>query len=170
MTSERKIVDLDTLSGIIEEEKGKGKKIALANGCFDIVHVGHVRYLKEAAEQGDLLVVALNDDDSVRRLKGPPRPIIPLEGRMRIVAAYGCVDYVVPFPEATVEAVLRRLKPDFHCKGTDYTEETVPEKEVVRSYGGRVVVVGDPKDHSSRNIIKEIGERFGGVGRGNDEF
>jgi rfaE bifunctional protein nucleotidyltransferase chain/domain len=133
-----------------------GRTIAFANGCFDLLHVGHIRYLESAAREADLLVVAINDDPSVRQLKGAGRPILPAEDRARLVAALGCVDHVVIFPEPTVASLLEALRPDVHCKGTDYTVDSVPEREVVKAYGGRTAIVGDPKDHSTRDLLGRI--------------
>jgi rfaE bifunctional protein nucleotidyltransferase chain/domain len=130
--------------------------IAFANGCFDLLHVGHVRYLKGAAAEGDRLIVAINEDSTVARLKGPGRPAIPVAERAEIVAALEVVDYVVVFGEETVERLLREIKPDVHCKGTDYTIDTVPERAVVQAYGGRTAIVGDAKRHASRDILKAI--------------
>jgi rfaE bifunctional protein nucleotidyltransferase chain/domain len=134
-----------------------GARVVMANGCFDILHAGHVRYLKGARELGDLLVVGVNSDQQVRTLKGPGRPIMPEAERAEIVASLEAVDLVTIFDEPTVEALLLALKPDIHAKGTDYTEDTVPEREVVRSYGGRVAIVGDPKDHSTSRLIGRLG-------------
>ncbi|MDQ2855132.1 MAG: adenylyltransferase/cytidyltransferase family protein [Acidobacteriota bacterium] len=135
----------------------QGKCVVFANGCFDILHAGHVRYLAAAGALGDLLVVGVNSDRQVAELKGPGRPIMPEAERAEIVAALEAVDFVTIFDEPTVEALLLTLKPDIHAKGTDYTEETVPEREVVRSYGGRVAIVGDPKDHSTSELIAQLG-------------
>jgi rfaE bifunctional protein nucleotidyltransferase chain/domain len=148
------------LKRIIDEERSRGKKIVFGNGCFDLLHVGHIRYLAGARALGDLLVVALNDDASVVGLGKRKVVVTPLDERVEIVAAVRYVDYVTTFSEPTVETLLRLLKPDFHAKGTDYTPETVPEKDIVKAYGGQVVIVGDPKDHSTRDIIgrlKELG-------------
>jgi rfaE bifunctional protein nucleotidyltransferase chain/domain len=131
-----------------------GETITLANGCFDLLHVGHIRYLHAAKQLGGRLVVAVNSDDSVRGLKGPGRPIMPAEERAEILAALSDVDAVVIFDEADVRKLIREIRPDVHAKGTDYTPETVPERDVVTSYGGRVVIVGDPKDHSASEIIR----------------
>jgi rfaE bifunctional protein nucleotidyltransferase chain/domain len=130
----------------------------LANGAFDLLHVGHVRYLRAAAKLGDILVVAVNDDASVRRLKGSGRPVFPLGERMELVAALEEVDYVVAFGEDDVRKVIRSLKPDVHAKGTDYTAETVPERDEVRGYGGRVEICGDPKDHSTSSLLARLRE------------
>jgi len=129
-----------------------------ANGCFDVLHVGHIRYLQGAKAQGDLLVVAINSDRQVAILKGPGRPIMADTERAEMVASIAAVDLVTVFDEPTVENLLLALRPDIHAKGTDYTEETVPEREVVRSYGGRVAIVGDPKKHSTSEILDRIGD------------
>jgi len=150
------IVSEAQLVEAIARERAAGKSIAFANGCFDLLHVGHVRYLEAAAQEADLLVVAINDDDSVRALKGKGRPILAAEHRAELVAALRAVDYVVIFPEPTVGPLLLALRPDVHCKGTDYTVDTVPERDVVTSYGGRIAIVGDPKDHSTRDLISRI--------------
>jgi rfaE bifunctional protein nucleotidyltransferase chain/domain len=136
-----------------------GAVVVLANGCFDILHAGHVRYLAAAKTLGDLLVVGVNSDQQVSRLKGPGRPIMREAERSEIVASLEAVDLVTIFDEPTVEALLLALKPDIHAKGTDYTEETVPEREVVRSYGGRVAIVGDPKDHSTSEMIGRLSSK-----------
>ena len=144
------------LESAIAAERRAGKTVAFANGCFDLLHVGHVRYLQAAAREADLLVVAINDDRSVADLKGPGRPILSAADRAELIAALRGVDYVVTFHEPTVTPLLLALKPDVHCKGTDYTADTVPERETVRSYGGRVAIVGDPKDHSTRDLLARI--------------
>src|SRR5262245_48563778 len=136
--------------------RADGRTIALANGCFDLLHVGHIRYLESAAQEADVLVVALNDDESVRQLKGPGRPIMPAADRAELVAALRFVDYVVVFSEPTVGPLLNSLRPDVHCKGTDYTVDSVPEREIVKAYGGRTAIVGDPKDHSTRDLLSRI--------------
>jgi rfaE bifunctional protein nucleotidyltransferase chain/domain len=145
-----------SLRNIIEKERQKGKKIVFGNGCFDLLHVGHVRYLRAAKALGDLLVIAVNDDSSVVGLGKRNAVITPLEERIEILCAISSVDYVVSFKEPTVERLLRELKPDIHAKGTDYTTETVPEREIVRSYGGEIAIVGDPKNHSTRDIIEMV--------------
>ncbi len=151
------IIDtLETLKTIVENEKAAGKKIVFGNGCFDLLHVGHVRYLRGAKALGDILIVAINDDDSVTRLGKRKKVVTPAAERAEIIASLDGVDYVILFREATVENLLSTLKPDIHAKGTDYTEESVPEKDIVRSYGGRVAIVGDPKDHSTRDLIQLI--------------
>jgi rfaE bifunctional protein nucleotidyltransferase chain/domain len=139
-------------------DRAAGRTVAFANGCFDLLHVGHLRYLEAAATEADRLIVAVNDDESVRRLKGEGRPILRAADRAELVAALRWVDYVVIFPEPTVGPLLVAIKPDVHCKGTDYTLETVPERDVVRSYGGRIAIVGDPKDHSTRGLLARIRE------------
>ncbi len=150
------IETLDELKTIIDAVKAAGKRVVFGNGCFDIVHVGHVRYLKGAKELGDVLIVAVNDDSSVTGLGKRKEVVTPASERAEIISALDCVDYVVLFGEPTVENLLRTLKPHIHAKGTDYTEDNVPERDIVVSYGGRVAIVGDPKDHSTRDIIKTI--------------
>jgi rfaE bifunctional protein nucleotidyltransferase chain/domain len=151
-----KIGTLAEVKGRVEEARRAGRTVALANGCFDVLHVGHVRYLAAARAEADVLVVGVNGDESVRRLKGPGRPLLPADDRAVLVAALESVDHVVVFPEGDVGALLLALRPDVHCKGTDYQPETVPERDVVRSYGGRVAIVGDPKDHDTRRIIERV--------------
>ena len=138
-----------------------GRKVVLANGCFDILHVGHVRYLEGARKLGDVLVVAINSDRSVRALKGDDRPILSENERVALVSALRCVDHVVVFDESDVTRVLDVLKPSVHAKGTDYTEATVPEREQVLAYGGQVRITGDPKDHSTRDVIRRILDTYG---------
>ena len=138
--------------------RASGRTIAFANGCFDILHVGHTRYLEASAREADLLVVAINDDDSVRALKGDGRPILTATDRAELVAALRCVDFVVVFPGLTVGPLLEALRPDVHCKGTDYTVDSVPERGIVESYGGRTAIVGDPKDHSTRDLLARIAQ------------
>jgi len=137
-----------------------GRKIVLANGCFDILHVGHVRYLEGARQLGDVLVVAINSDRSVRALKGEGRPILSEPERVALVSALRCVDHVVVFDEPDVTRVLEILRPSIHAKGTDYTEATVPERQHVLSYGGQVRITGDPKDHSTKDVIRKIRETY----------
>ena len=139
----------------------QGLKVAFANGCFDLLHVGHIRYLQAARQLAGRLVLALNSDASVRQLKGPGRPLMPQQERAEILSALSCVDDIVIFDDPTVDRLLRTIRPDFHCKGTDYSEETVPERETVLSYGGRIAIVGDPKDHSSREYIGRRQEEGG---------
>jgi rfaE bifunctional protein nucleotidyltransferase chain/domain len=149
-----KIVARDELRCRIEEWRQAGERITLANGNFDLLHVGHVRYLRGAKELGGKLVVAVNSDESVRALKGNGRPIIPEQERAEILAALADVDAVVIFPEPDVRAIIREIRPDIQAKGTDYTTESVPERDTVEEYGGRVEIVGDPKDHSTSEIIR----------------
>jgi len=146
----------DQLLESIAADRQAGRTIAFANGCFDVLHVGHIRYLEGARREADRLVVAINDDGSVRALKGPGQPVLPATARAELVDALRPVDYVVLFPERTVERLLRLIKPDVHCKGTDYSVDTVPEREVVREYGGRIAIVGDPKDHSTRDLLTKL--------------
>ena len=153
---------VDDAVRLAEAWRGQGKRVVLANGCFDLLHVGHVRYLEGARALGDVLLVAINDDVSVRRLKGPGRPIMPAVERAELLAALAAVDAVVVFEGDTVDTLVRRLRPDVHAKGTDYTEDSVPERETVRATGGRVAIAGDPKDHSTRDLIADIVARFGG--------
>jgi rfaE bifunctional protein nucleotidyltransferase chain/domain len=156
----RIVTDTELVAQVADDRKA-GRRIAFANGCFDVLHVGHVRYLEGAAAEADRLIVAINDDASVRDLKGPGRPVMPVEARAEMLAALRAVDYVVVFSDQTVARLLILTKPDVHCKGTDYTEDTVPEREVVRGYGGRTAIVGDPKDHSTRELFGRLakGER-----------
>lgn len=151
------VLTRDALASWVAAERAAGKSIAFANGVFDLLHVGHVRYLEGAAIEADRLVVAVNADSSVRALKGPDRPVLPEHDRAELVAALRCVDAVVVFDEATVTPLLELLKPDVHCKGTDYTVDTVPERETVKAYGGRIAIVGDPKDHSTTDLLKRLG-------------
>jgi rfaE bifunctional protein nucleotidyltransferase chain/domain len=150
------VLSREALVARVREARDAGRSIAFANGVFDLLHVGHVRYLDAAAQEADVLVVAINDDDSVRALKGKDRPILAAEHRAELVAALRAVDFVVIFPELTVGPLLLTLRPDVHCKGTDYTVDTVPERDVVQSYGGRVAIVGDPKDHSTRDLLARL--------------
>lgn len=150
---------MDELVVRILAEREKGKKIILANGCFDLFHVGHVRYLEGAKKLGGFLLVGINSDTQVRKLKGKDRPYIPENERAEIVSAFKFVDAVTIFDEPTVEQLIVAIRPDFHAKGTDYTVDTVPEREIVRRYGGQVAIVGDPKDHSSTRLIGKVGSR-----------
>ncbi len=150
------IVSESDLVAAVARERALGRTFAFANGCFDLLHVGHVRYLQGAAAEADRLIVAVNDDRSVASLKGAGRPILPAADRAELVAALRGVDYVVVFGDATVERLLLLVKPDVHCKGTDYTLESVPERAVVQSYGGRTAIVGDPKDHSTRDLVARL--------------
>ena len=150
-----KILPRPRLAEAIAADRRAGLTVAFANGCFDLLHAGHVRYLEAAAGEADRLVVAVNDDRAAST-KGPGRPILPAADRAELVAALRCVDYVTIFEEPTVTELLLLLRPDVHCKGTDYTVETVPERATVLAYGGRVAIVGDPKDHSTRDLIGRI--------------
>jgi len=154
-----RVLNREELIRRIAEARKTGARIVLANGCFDVLHVGHVRYLEGARKLGDILIVGINSDEQVALQKGAGRPVLPATDRAEIVASLESVTYVTIFNEPTVEELLLALKPDVHAKGTDYTTETVPERDVVRSYGGEVAIVGDPKDHSTSAII----ERLGGV-------
>jgi len=150
---------LGTLAEVCERAaraRAAGRTVALANGCFDVLHVGHVRYLEGARAEADVLVVGVNGDGSVRRLKGEGRPLVPAADRALVVAALRAVDHVVVFEEDDVSALILALRPDVHCKGTDYTPDTVPERDVVRSYGGRVAIVGDAKRHDTRALVERI--------------
>ncbi len=149
--------DAAELADRLRAERGKGRRLVLANGCFDLLHVGHVRYLDGASSHGDILVVALNDDDSTRRLKGPGRPLFPAVERAEILLALRKVDYVLLFSGETVDSVIRVLRPDVHAKGTDYSVESVPERETAREVGCVTVIVGDPKNHSSSEIMGRLG-------------
>jgi rfaE bifunctional protein nucleotidyltransferase chain/domain len=151
-----KVGALDAVAARVAEARAAGKRIAFANGCFDVLHVGHVRYLEGARAEGDVLVVGVNGDASVRRLKGPGRPVMAEGERALLVAGLRSVDHVVVFPDDDVKRLLLALRPDVHCKGTDYTEDSVPERDVVRSYGGRVAIVGDPKRHDTRALLARI--------------
>ena len=156
MTAADKIVSREELVRRAAQWRAEGKTIALANGLFDIAHVGHLRYLEDAATHADLLVVAVNDDASARALKGADRPIVPERERAELIAGFGCVALVTIFSEATVEPLLRAFVPDVHCKGTDYTAETVPERETAKALGIRVAITGDPKSHATRDLIRQI--------------
>ncbi len=156
MNTREKILSVDALLSQLERERERGRCIVLANGCFDLLHAGHVRFLEGARREGDVLVVGINSDASERRLKGEGRPVMPAEARAQVVAAVRAVDYVVVFEEDDVAALLERLRPDVHAKGTDYTVETVPEREVSKRLGIRVAIVGDPKNHSSGDFIERI--------------
>ena len=149
------VLSREEVAARVGRDREAGRAIAFANGCFDLLHVGHVRYLQAAAREADRLIVAVNGDEMASR-KGPGRPILKAGERAEIVAAIRGVDYVLIFPEPTVDPLLRLLRPDVHCKGTDYTAETVPERATVLAYGGRIAIVGDPKDHSTRDLVGRI--------------
>ena len=156
MKATPKFTDLETLMVALAGPRAAGQTVAMANGVFDLLHVGHVRYLEAAAELADILVVAINDDASTRRLKGPERPVIPALERVEMVAALSVVDAVFLFGEDDVRQVLDRLKPDVQVKGTDYTPESIPERDAVQAYGGRVAVAGDPKEHSTSALLSRL--------------
>jgi rfaE bifunctional protein nucleotidyltransferase chain/domain len=151
------ILSLSELDLALAADRAAGRTIAFANGVFDLLHVGHVRYLQASAAEADRLVVAVNADRSVRRLKGEGRPVLDERSRAELVAALRGVDYVVLFDDDTVGGLLERLRPEVHCKGTDYTVDTVPERAIVKAYGGRTAIVGDPKDHSTRDLLARLG-------------
>ncbi|MCK4646752.1 MAG: adenylyltransferase/cytidyltransferase family protein [Candidatus Aminicenantes bacterium] len=152
----RKLYSLARLTKIIQGHKKRGERIVLTNGCFDLIHVGHVRYLKEAKGKGDILIVALNSDSSVRKLKGKGRPLLNQEERAEIIASFSFVDYITLFEEPNVVKILLALEPDIHAKGSDYTKETVPEKDTVKGYGGKIAITGGPKVRSTSRLLKEI--------------
>ena len=154
--NDERIVERGTLIDRVRDARDRGLTVVLANGCFDVLHAGHVRYLEAAKSIGDILVVGINSDEQVARLKGAGRPLLPQSERAEIVAALAAVDLVTIFNEPTVAELLMSIKPDIHAKGTDYTEETVPERDVVRSFGGRTAIVGDPKDHSTSDMIRRV--------------
>jgi rfaE bifunctional protein nucleotidyltransferase chain/domain len=145
---------------LAERLRAEGRRIVLANGCFDLLHVGHVRYLDAARRLGDVLVVGVNSDAAVARLKGPGRPLMPAAERVELLSALRAVDHVVVFDDDTADALIAAIRPDVHAKGTDYTPDSVPERETVRAHGGRVAIVGDPKDHATRDVIGRIARRF----------
>ncbi len=151
-----RILERDDLAAVVNAAKRKGSRIVFANGCFDVLHVGHIRFLEAAKALGDLLIVGVNSDEQTRRLKGEGRPLAPQDQRAQIVSALAAVDFVTIFDEPTVQQLLLALRPDIHAKGTDYTEDTVPERDVVRSFGGQLAIVGDPKNHSSSEIIDKV--------------
>jgi rfaE bifunctional protein nucleotidyltransferase chain/domain len=151
-----KLKTLKGLTRVVEKLKRQGKKIVFANGCFDLLHVGHARYLNGAKALGDVLIVGINGDRSVRRLKGKGRPLMPEAARAELIAGFACTDHVIIFQEPDAIRVLRALRPDVHVKGGDYTTDTVPERAFVRSYGGRVAIVGGPKVRSTREIIEQV--------------
>lgn len=156
MDTRNKILPLDRLAPEIADRKNRGERIVLANGCFDVLHVGHARYLQGARREGDVLVVAVNGDRSVRALKGEGRPVLTADARARLVAGLAAVDYVVVFEEPDVTHLLSTLRPDVHAKGTDYTADTVPERETARLLGVRIAIVGDPKQHSTRDLLARL--------------
>ena len=164
-----KLVPRGEVSALGDRLRREGRRIVFANGCFDLLHVGHVRYLQSARAEGDVLVVGVNSDSSVRALKGPGRPTLPEGARAELLAALESVDYVVIFDELTAEEVMRELRPNVQCKGTDYTPETVTERGLMKSLGGSVRIVGDPKSHATRDLLAEIVRLFRTPTRGADE-
>jgi rfaE bifunctional protein nucleotidyltransferase chain/domain len=156
VSASEKILPPEELRRRLEDVRAAGRGVALANGLFDLLHVGHLRYLEDAANEADVLVVAVNGDVSARALKGPDRPIVPERERAELVAGFACVTFVTIFDELTVDPLLRLIRPDVHCKGTDYTAETVPEREAARALGIRVAIVGDPKAHATRDLIARV--------------
>ena len=150
------VLDRTRLIARVAVERKKGAKIVLANGCFDLFHVGHIRYLAGAKELGDCLIVGINSDEQVEKLKGANRPFMPQQERAEIVSALRFIDYVTIFNEPTVEELIRAIRPDFHAKGTDYTTESVPEREIIIECGGQVAIVGDAKNHSSTELIRKV--------------
>ena len=162
MDTRAKILSRDGLREVLEEHRRAGRKIVFANGIFDLLHVGHVRYLKAARAEGDILIVGINSDASARRLKGEGRPILTERARGALVAALADVDYVIIFDELDVNSLLREFQPDVHAKGTDYTAETVPERELAALLGIRVAIVGDPKQHSTRDLLARLRQRSDG--------
>ena len=155
--SARIVEDYRALAPLLERERAAGRSVALTNGCFDVLHVGHVRLVAQAREQADVLVVALNGDASARANKGPDRPLVPLAERLEVIAALAGVGFATSFPETDARRLLETLRPDVHVKGTDWTAESVPERDVVLAYGGRIAICGDPKTHSSTDLIERLG-------------
>jgi rfaE bifunctional protein nucleotidyltransferase chain/domain len=155
-----KIKRIEELRAIVPQIRASGRKIVFANGCFDLIHAGHIRYLQNAKALGDVLILGVNSDACVTALKGKGRPLQSEADRTEILASLECVDYVLLFDAPTVDGILEELRPDVHAKGTDYTQESVPERETVRAYGGEVAIAGDPKDHSTRDLIQTILSKF----------
>ncbi len=160
MNPELKIKNIEELKAIVSQIHADGGKVVFANGCFDLLHAGHIRYLQGAKNLGDVLILGINSDECVAALKGSGRPLQPEKERAEILASLECVDYVLLFDTLTVDAILEELKPDIHAKGTDYTEESVPEGETVRAYGGRIAIAGDSKTHSTSDLIQTILSKF----------
>jgi rfaE bifunctional protein nucleotidyltransferase chain/domain len=156
----KKIKSIEELKDLLPRIRASGQTIIFANGCFDLIHAGHIRYLQGAKALGDVLILGINSDACVAALKGNGRPLQPETERAEILASMDCVDYVLLFDALTVDGILEELRPDVHAKGTDYTEATVPERQTVQAYGGRIAIVGDPKDHSTRDLIKIILSKF----------
>ena len=160
MNPDSKIKNIEELKSIVRQLHEAGKTVVFANGCFDLMHVGHIRYLQSARIMGDALIVGINGDAGVKALKGEGRPLQNGCDRAEMIASMACVDYVLLFDDLTVDGILNELRPDIHAKGTDYSEESVPEKDTVLSYGGKVAIAGDPKDHSTRDLIQTIVSKF----------
>lgn len=160
-TTDSKIVSIESARTFIRESQAQDKTVVFTNGCFDVPHVGHARSIVDAAVLGDFLVVGINDDAAVRELKGPGRPLQPQEERSRLIAAMRDVDLVVIFPGRTADKLLDDLRPDIHAKGTDYDKATVPERDTVLGYGGKIAITGDPKNHATKDLIREVRRRFG---------
>jgi D-glycero-beta-D-manno-heptose 1-phosphate adenylyltransferase len=156
----KKIKSIEELKDLLPQIRASGRTIIFANGCFDLIHAGHIRYLQGAKSLGDVLILGINSDACVAALKGNGRPLQPETERAEILASMDSVDYVLLFDALTVDGILEELRPDVHAKGTDYTEATVPERQTVQAYGGRIAIVGDPKDHSTRDLIKIILSKF----------
>ncbi len=152
----KKLKTAGELKDLVSRFRKEGKTVSFANGCFDIIHVGHIRYLKGAKREGDILIVGINSDDSVKKIKGSDRPVMPEDERAEILAAFECVDYLHIFDEPTVKGLLEKIEPDVHCKGTDYTRDTVPERDTAQKLGIRIAITGDPKNHSSSEYIEDI--------------
>ena len=150
------VTSANDMVAIVDRTKAEGRTVVMTNGCFDLLHVGHTRCLQEAKSAGDILIVAVNSDESVKSYKGPGNPVNPENERMEILASLECVDYVFPFSDPTVDNVLLLLKPHYQAKGTDYTDKTVPERDTVMSYGGKIIITGDPKNHATSDIIARI--------------
>lgn len=161
MNPVEKIKSVSALSAVVRDAQSRGLKVVFANGCFDLLHVGHIRYLQGARACGDMLIVGINSDASVRGLKGTGRPLMSESERAEMIASLELVDFVTLFDSPTVDPLLLELRPDVHAKGTDYTRDSVPERETVRAYGGDVQIVGDSKDHSTRDLIRSILQKFG---------
>jgi rfaE bifunctional protein nucleotidyltransferase chain/domain len=160
MNPTSKIKSIQAMKEIVAQARAVGHKVVFANGCFDLLHAGHVRYLESARGLGDMLIVGINSDTCVAALKGAGRPLQPEADRAEILASMQCVDYVLLFDAPTVDGILKELRPDVHAKGTDYTQESVPERNTVLAYGGQVAIVGDPKDHSTKDLIQTIVSKF----------
>ena len=164
MSDQKVIATRDALSEVVARLRREGKRIAFSNGCFEILHVGHLRSLQDARRHGDCLIVAVNSDESVRQYKGREEPIVPEHERAEILAGLACVDFIYVFDEPTVDGLLEDVRPDAYCKGPEYTMENLPERETLKRVGGTLVQVGDPKDHSTSDLLRRIAERRAGLG------